>query len=145
VPKRWARPAGFIVLVVLAVWANRSLDLSWTGVVESTRTVVEPLGPWGPVAFIAICVGAALIHAPEIAVIALGGVLFGKLRGFVYGWIGGVTGGAVCFLLARYLLRDAVQRSLIQRFGSLERVDMQLVRHAPRSSRCAWSSFSLRR
>lgn len=72
---------------------------------------------------------AALIHAPEIVVIALGGILFGKLGGFVYGWIGGVTGGAVCFLLARYLLRDVVQRSLIQRFGSLQRLDMQLVRH----------------
>jgi len=127
--KRWIRPAGFALLVALAVWANRSLDLSWAGAVETTRSVVGPLGAWGPVAFIAICVVAALIHAPEIAVIALGGILFGKLGGFVYGWIGGVSGGAVCFLLARYLFRDVVQRSLIQRFGSLQRLDAQLERH----------------
>ena len=131
--RRWIRPVGFALLVALAVWANRSLDLSWAGAVETTRGVVQPLGAWGPVAFIAICVVAALIHAPEIAVIALGGILFGKLGGFVYGWIGGVTGGAVCFLLARFLFRDVVQRSLIQRFGSLQRLDAQLERHGDRA------------
>jgi uncharacterized membrane protein YdjX (TVP38/TMEM64 family) len=131
--KRWARPAILVVLVAAAVWANRSFDLSWAGVVEGTRGIVEPLGPWGPVAFVGICIAAALIHAPELVVIALGGVLFGKLGGFFYGWIGGVSGGAVCFLLARYLFRDLVQRSLVKRFGSLQRLDAHLERHGFRT------------
>jgi uncharacterized membrane protein YdjX (TVP38/TMEM64 family) len=127
--KRWIRPAAVLLLVVAAVWFNRSFDLSWSGVVAETRALVEPLGAWGPPAFIGICIFAALVHAPEIVVIALGGILFGKAGGFLYGWIGGVAGGAVCFTLARYLFRDAVRASLIERFDSLGRLDARLERH----------------
>jgi uncharacterized membrane protein YdjX (TVP38/TMEM64 family) len=115
--KRWLRLAAFLFLVAAAVWANRCFDLSWSGAVSETR------------AFIGVCIFAALVHAPELAVIALGGVVFGRAGGFVYGWIGGVAGGAVCFMLARHLFRDVVRASLIERFDSLERLDTQLERH----------------
>jgi len=128
-PRRWLRLAVLLLLVAAGVWANRSLDLSWSGVVSETRALVEPLGAWGPLAFIGVCIFAALVHAPELAVIALGGVVFGRAGGFVYGWIGGVAGGVVCFTLARHLLRDAVRASLIGRFDRLERLDTQLERH----------------
>ena len=127
--KRWLRLAGVLLLVAAAVWANRSFDLSWGGVVAQTRAFIEPLGAWGPLAFIGVCIVAAVSHAPGIAVIALGGVVFGKVGGFVYGLLGGVAGGAVCFLLARHLFRDAVRAALIQRFDRLERLDAQLERH----------------
>ena len=127
--RRWIRPATVLLVVVAAVWFNQSFDLSWSGVVAETRALVEPLGAWGPPAFIGICIFAALVHAPEIVVIALGGILFGKVGGFFYGWIGGVAGGAVCFTLARYLFRDAVRASLIDRFDFLGRLDSRLERH----------------
>lgn len=127
--RRWLRIAVFLLLVAAVVWANRSFDLSWSEVVAETRAFVEPWGAWGPFAFIGICIFAALVHASELAVIALGGVVFGRTGGFVYGWIGGVAGGAVCFTLARYLFRDVVRASLIERFDSLERLDTQLERH----------------
>ena len=127
--KQWLRLAAFLLLVAAAIWANRSFDLSWSGVVAETRTFVEPLGAWGPLAFIGVCIFAALVHAPELAEIALGGVVFGRAGGFVYGWIGGVAGGVVCFTLARHLFRDVVRASLIERFDRLERLDTQLERH----------------
>lgn len=123
------RPLVVLLLIAAGVWANRNLDLSWTGAIQTTRGWIEPLGAWGPLAFVGVCVAAALVHAPELVVVALGGVLFGKLGGFVYGWVGAVTSSAVCFLLARHLFRDAVRASLTRRFKGLQRLDEKLERH----------------
>jgi uncharacterized membrane protein YdjX (TVP38/TMEM64 family) len=88
--------------------------------------MVQSLGAFGAVAFVGMCVGAVLLHLPEIVLIAIGGVLFGCVKGFLLGWIGSVAGSTCSFLIARYFIRDAVRRALLSRFDRMQAIDERL-------------------
>jgi uncharacterized membrane protein YdjX (TVP38/TMEM64 family) len=90
---------------------------------------VESMGPYGPLAFVGLCVVGVLLHLPEIVLIAIGGVVFGGVKGFVLGWIGSVAGSTSSFLLARYFLQDAFREVITSRFRRLLTLDERLQRH----------------
>jgi uncharacterized membrane protein YdjX (TVP38/TMEM64 family) len=131
--RRWVKPtAGLLVLGGLT-WAGASYDLSRHASLEQVRSMVQSLGAYGAVAFVGICVGAVLIHIPEIVLIAVGGVLFGSVNGFLLGWIGSVAGSTCSFLIARYFMRDAVRRALLSRFERIQAIDDRLARRGFRT------------
>ncbi len=124
--RRWIKPtAGLLVLGGLT-WAGVSHDLSRYVSLEQVRSMVQSLGAYGPVAFVGLCVGAVLLHLPEIVLIAIGGVLFGSVNGFLLGWIGSVAGSTCSFLIARYFIRDAVRGALLSRFKRIQAFDERL-------------------
>jgi uncharacterized membrane protein YdjX (TVP38/TMEM64 family) len=123
---RWIKPtAGLLVLGGLT-WAGASYDFSRHASLEQVRSMVQSLGTYGAVAFVGLCVGAVLLHIPEVVLIAIGGVLFGSVNGFLLGWIGSVAGSTCSFLIARYFMRDAVQRALVSRFERIQGIDERL-------------------
>lgn len=122
--------AAFAVFVYVL---SESVDLSWMANVKEAQKYFKELGPWAPVPYLALFVVGALIHAPEILTVALGGIIFGNVMGFVYGWIGALLSGATCFLIGRYVFRDAFRMALIERFGALRRLDRQFERHGIRT------------
>jgi uncharacterized membrane protein YdjX (TVP38/TMEM64 family) len=124
----WIKPtAGLLVLGGLT-WAGASYNLSTHPSLEQVRSMVHSLGAYGAAAFVGLCVGAVLLHMPEIVLIAIGGVLFGSVKGFFLGWIGSVAGSTCSFLMARYFLRNAVQRALLSRFERIQAIDERLAR-----------------
>jgi uncharacterized membrane protein YdjX (TVP38/TMEM64 family) len=74
-----------------------------------------------------------LLHLPESLVVAAGGVLFGPLRGFLYGWTATVLGALLTFCLARYFLRDALQSSFLLRYERLRALDAHAARNGFRT------------
>ena len=86
------------------------------------------MGPYGPLAFVGLCVVGVLLHLPEIVLIAIGGVVFGGVKGFVFGWIGSVAGCTCSFLLARCFLQDAFREVITSRFRRLLSLDERLER-----------------
>ncbi len=83
--------AGLAVMGIL-IWAALYLDLSQYTHLERIRLIEQDLGPYGPLVFIALCMTGVLLHLPGIVLIAIGGVLFGGVMGFVLGWIGSIAG-----------------------------------------------------
>lgn len=73
---------------------------------------VESLGPWGPVAFIALYVIATVLMVPGVPLGLAAGALFGVLPGTGIVSIGSTVGAALAFLIARHLARDAVAARL---------------------------------
>ena len=131
--RRWIKPtAGLLVLGGLT-WAGASYDLFRYVSLEQVRSMVQSLGAYCPVAFVGLCVGAVLLHLPEIVLIAIGGVLFGSVNGFLLGWIGSVAGSTCSFLIARYFMRDAVRRALLSRFKRIQAFDERLARRGFRT------------
>lgn len=89
---------------------------------DSVITWVAGLGPWGPVAFIAVYVVATVLMIPGAPLGLAAGALFGVLAGTALVSFGSTIGAALAFLIARHLARDAVAARLAQHasFASLD-------------------------
>jgi uncharacterized membrane protein YdjX (TVP38/TMEM64 family) len=120
------KPAAGLLVLGGLIWVGASFDLSRYASLEQVRSMVESLGAYGEVAFVGLCVGAVLLHMPEILLIAAGGMLFGFVKGFLLGWVGSVAGSTCSFLIARYFLRDAVRQALLSRFECIQATDERL-------------------
>jgi uncharacterized membrane protein YdjX (TVP38/TMEM64 family) len=75
-------------------------------------------------AFMAIYILQTALSLPGAAILSLAaGALFGSLAGTIYAVVAATVGAALAFLVARYLLRDAI----LARFGpTLERINVEL-------------------
>ncbi|MFQ5737948.1 MAG: TVP38/TMEM64 family protein [Acidobacteriota bacterium] len=83
---------------------------------------VAGLGPWGPVAFGAIYVVAAVLFIPG-SILTLGaGFVFGVLSGSLVVILSATLGAVAAFLIGRYLARDWVARQ-IEGSGKFKAVD----------------------
>ncbi|MDG2308461.1 MAG: VTT domain-containing protein [Candidatus Binatia bacterium] len=128
--KSFFKIAAFAVLVYIL---SKNVDLSWMQNVEAAKNYFHQLGPWAPFPFLALFVVGALIHAPELITVALGGIIFGGVMGVVYGWIGAMLAGSTCFLIGRYVFRDAFRTALIERFKALRQLDSQFEKYGVRT------------
>ncbi len=104
----WPLWAGVAALAAAAVF-------SWHhfGLAEGLRQLVaavESMGVWGPVLFVAIYIGAAILLVPG-SILTLGaGAAFGLWRGFALVSLASTLGAAAAFLVGRYLARGWVER-----------------------------------
>jgi uncharacterized membrane protein YdjX (TVP38/TMEM64 family) len=70
-------------------------------------------GWWAPLAFILLRIIASVVTVvPNAPLDIAGGALFGPFWGTVYSLLGSEAGAIVCFVLARYLGREAITRLL---------------------------------
>lgn len=75
------------------------------------RTRVAALGPYAPLAFVALQTAqVVLAPVPGQVLAGVGGYLFGELAGFVYSMTGVVLGSAVAFVASRRFGRPYVER-----------------------------------
>jgi uncharacterized membrane protein YdjX (TVP38/TMEM64 family) len=126
---RLLRGVLLVLGVAAAVAVMRWLD-PWEHVtLDAIRGLVDAWGPLGPLVFIAIFIAGFFIPGPEIVLVAVGGVLFGPVRGFLYAWVAAVVGTAVTFLLVRYIAQAWAQRAIRQRFPRLRALDDRLEEH----------------
>ncbi|MFP4212273.1 MAG: TVP38/TMEM64 family protein [Alkalispirochaeta sp.] len=109
-----------LVALALAVWyVFRSLEpeLGWRATLtspEALRGVLQPLGAWGPVAFVLFQVLQVVVAPiPANAIAFAGGALFGLWPGFLLSSTGLIIGSMIAFGLARVWGRPVVE-SLVQ-------------------------------
>jgi uncharacterized membrane protein YdjX (TVP38/TMEM64 family) len=89
-------------LVVALKFFNAEAALQW----------IAGLGPLGPLIFIGIYIGAAVLFIPG-SILSLGaGAAFGVVKGSIYVSIGATLGATCAFLIGRYLARDWVAKKL---------------------------------
>ncbi|MBI5244681.1 MAG: TVP38/TMEM64 family protein [Elusimicrobia bacterium] len=114
-----AREALLILLVVVL------LGLGWRlGLKDLLKTLlldVREMGPWAPLAYIGLYVGACVLMLPGSVVGIAGGLIFGVRRGFLYASTGCVLGAAAAFLVGRHLIRGLVTRKL-ERYEPFEAI-----------------------
>ncbi len=101
----WAL-AFLLVLGVGAFFARRALGIEWSA--ESIRTLVDGLGFWGPLLFIALVGFRMLLLIPSQIVLVAGGLCFGVAAGTLYGAIGLTFSGSLVYGIARLAGRDVL-------------------------------------
>lgn len=104
------RIALVVMVLVVGVFVLRWLRQS--GLMERALDWISGLGPWGPVAFMAIYTLAVVLLVPA-SVFTLGaGFVYGLGWGSLYVMIAANLASTIAFLIARHLARDAVARRL---------------------------------
>jgi uncharacterized membrane protein YdjX (TVP38/TMEM64 family) len=83
------------------------------------QTAVRDLGPWAPLAHIALFALATLLFVPGALFGLAGGALFGPLWGTALNLVGATLGATAAFLVGRYLARDWVRRRAGPRLARL--------------------------
>lgn len=73
---------------------------------------IESLGPWGPIALVALYVVACLCLLPGSVLTLAAGFLFGMAWGTATASLGVTLGATAAFLVARTLGREWVERRL---------------------------------
>lgn len=106
----WWRPVLLLVAVVALLVTARLLGLGER--LGDVREWLRGLGPWGPLAYVLIYVGATVAAVPGSALTVAGGALFGSFWGVILAHSAATLGAGLAFLLGRYLARDAVERWL---------------------------------
>lgn len=117
----WIRFALLAAAALLLFAIGRQLPLdAW---LDSLRASLAALGAWGPVAFTALYIAAALLLVPGSILTLAAGALFGVVTGTLTVSVAATTSAALAFLIARYFARDALaHRTTSQpRFAAVDR------------------------
>ena len=127
--KNYIKIAAGILLAGTLIWVYHRYDFSGYLNLNEMRALIDSFGHYGPLIFIGFCIVGIFLHMPGIILIALGGLIFGMVKGFIYGWLGVIIGLTGTFLCVRYIMRDFFQKSLESRSHRLQTFDEHLAQH----------------
>ena len=114
---------GRVVLLAAAVVGLILLGRQGGAYIPIFAEWVKGLGVWGPVAFIAGYVVAAVLFIPGSLLTLAGGAIFGLTKGVMIVFLAAVLGSSAAFLVSRYVARSSVERRLAgnARFAAIDR------------------------
>ncbi len=111
-PQYWKLLVPVLMAAAIAVvWFFSPVD-DW---IRSFSGWIQGLGAWGYVLFSGIFAAATIVAAPTSLFTVAAGFLFGIGWGLLVVQAGAMIGGALAFLIARYLLRDTVKAFIKRR------------------------------
>ncbi len=106
--KKYGKPIVFaLVLIAFSAVAMAFPVPDW---IRALTNRVEQLGPAGVVVFIGVYAIATILLFPGWIFTVAAGLLFGLAGGTAAALSGATLGAALAFLVARYLVRDSVQK-----------------------------------
>lgn len=107
---RWLRVVAVIVCLLGIVAIYRWVDPSFYST-ERITGQLDRAGAFAPLLFVAIMAGVVIISPlPSLPFDIAGGAYFGWFPAGVLALLGATMGAAVCFLIARWIGRDAIER-----------------------------------
>ena len=83
-------------------------DLSQEGV----ATWVKSLGAAGGLGIAGLMIIHSFLPFPAELVVLVAGLVYGTVWGTIYSWIGAMIGAVLCFMLARWLGHDFVEKAM---------------------------------
>lgn len=125
-PGRWWRPVLLLAMIVTLVVIAKVFHLG--GKLGAVQDWIRTLGVWGPIVFITIYALATIVAVPGSALTIGAGALFGSVQGVIFVSIASTLGASLCFLIARYVARNAVAGWLAKN-EKFSRLDALTERH----------------
>lgn len=115
--------AGFIVLAVILV---RFTPIKEFFEAEQFGYFLQKAGILAPIVFMVIYAIGICLFVPGTVLGAMGALFFGTWLGFLYVWVGAMTGAMLSFFIGRYLGRDFTASLIGER---LDRYDEAIERN----------------
>lgn len=103
---------GALVLILLAAFAFALVWLTNSGLLKQALEWIRDLGPWAPLAFLAIYIVAVLLSLPASIFTLGGGFVFGMWWGSVYVIVAATMAANLAFLTGRHFARDWMARKV---------------------------------
>lgn len=112
----------FGVLIFIVVFAALQIaDIDFSNMsVETFKQNIDSLGIWGPVAYVIFYLIRPLILFPAGVLSASAGVIWSLGKGFFILQIAANISSTVEFVVARYFMRDAVEKLIKGKVASLD-------------------------
>lgn len=98
--------AALITTAIVAAQYREALDA------EALTSLLDGLGTWAPVAFIALFAVATVAFLPGMVFALAGGAMFGPVLGTLYNLTGATIGAVLAFLAARYVASGWVREKV---------------------------------
>ena len=100
------KAAVLVVFIISAIILVRYTPLKGYLTANALGELLEDAGIWAPVLYMAIYAVGVCLFIPGTLLTGLGAAIFGAYWGFVYVWIGAMTGASAAFLIGRTLGRE---------------------------------------
>lgn len=98
-----------VVVAVLVVLIAKSPAKDYLTDRQKLETLIKGLGPWGPIAYIAMFAIVTVTCISTLPITLAGGIIFGGIWGTLYTLIGASLGLSLSFLIARYIARKPIE------------------------------------
>jgi len=110
-PTRYRRTAAVKAVILLLFGIAATVVVRYPPVREylnpnSLAALLDAAGFWAPLAYILLFIAGVCLFVPGVVLVSLGAAIFGTFYGFLYGWLGALSGCAAAFLVGRYLGRE---------------------------------------
>ena len=110
------------ILILFFIGYQNNVDLKSILTVQNMKNYVLSFGVLGPVIVILICIVAAITSViPSFLVVFATTTIYGWVYSAIITWFGYTVGAGACFLIARYLGRDFVEK--LSSKGQLNKLD----------------------
>jgi uncharacterized membrane protein YdjX (TVP38/TMEM64 family) len=118
----WWRPLVLLGAIVAILVLAKVFGLGQR--LGDLRDWIQSLGPWGPVVFMALYIGAVVAALPGSAISVAAGALFGAVLGVALVSVASTVGATLAFIISRYFARESVERWLSknEKFQKLDKL-----------------------
>jgi len=125
--------AVFSLILLLVIVDYYTTGISQTLLGNDTDAFIETLQTFGStswILFLLIVVLEVIVAPiPSIIIYAVGGIMYGSFFGSILLIIGNMIGASICYLLARYFLKDAIEQRISDQV--LRNFDIYLHKYGP--------------
>lgn len=111
---------GLVALLGLGLYVATRLGVFSPAFKDALRAWLNQLGPWAPLAFVAIKIATVVFALPSAPVTMAGGLLFGPVLGAAINVAAATTGASATFFIGRGLGRGEVEKRLKGRLKELD-------------------------
>jgi uncharacterized membrane protein YdjX (TVP38/TMEM64 family) len=95
----------FLAFILGAIYVIRFTPVRSLLTQDALERFLESMGGWAPLIFVLTYAAGVCLFVPGTLLTALGAALFGPFAGFVYVWLGAMTGASAAFWIGRTLGR----------------------------------------
>ena len=95
-----------VLFIAAAIYLVRFSPAQKYLTIEQLGLFIDAAGVWAPLVFVFIYAAGVCLFLPGTLLTALGAAIFGPYWGFLYVWLGAMSGASLAFLIGRYLGRD---------------------------------------